>query len=133
MRVSLGTLPQRTGLDRGCREASLGTRIDRRDVVAVQHVERRVHVVDLDLARDVGTPEPELPGRAQDVTERQRRAQPKRQRTVAGGGLRLLPSHSSRRNGRSGSSCASELRSASVACASLTAVRSGALPSVAPG
>jgi hypothetical protein len=56
------------------RDASYGPAVERRRVPAVEELEHGVEVVDVDRARDVGAPEPELAGRAQRVGGRVGRA-----------------------------------------------------------
>ena len=62
----------RAGPHGGGRQAPALARIQRRHGIAVEQIECRVDVVHVDVAADVGAPEPELPGCTQEVAERAR-------------------------------------------------------------
>ena len=68
----LGVGPPRRPLDPGGahraeQQAALVGAVQRRRLPAVEQLDHRVHVVDLDVAADVGAAEPELAGGAQRV------------------------------------------------------------------
>ena len=104
------------------RSAALVAGLDRRRRPVREQRERRVDVVDVDAAADVGAADAELAGRAQHVAERLRRAEreggPAAVRSAA---ARCRPT-ARRVNGRSGSASASASRSGPVASSSRRAL-----------
>jgi hypothetical protein len=64
-----GGQAQAAGASRRHRQAGAGAAVERRRLPGVEQVEHGVHVVDVDLARDVGAAEPELAWCAQGVRE----------------------------------------------------------------
>lgn len=82
---------QSAGADGGCDELHLGGVLERRNRIGVERLQREIDVVDVDLTRDVRAPETELTRCTQDVTERERRAQPEDERTIPAVGVKARP------------------------------------------
>ena len=61
--------PQSARAHGRCDKSRLQAWIERCDLVAVEQLERRIHIVDLDLAGNVGAAEPELPRGSEHVRE----------------------------------------------------------------
>jgi hypothetical protein len=72
-RRARGRLRHAGGLHRRDREARLGRAIERRRLPLAHDLDRRIEVVDLELARDVGAPDPELERVVEHVRRRPRR------------------------------------------------------------
>ena len=88
--------------------------IERRRLPAVEQLDHRVHVVDLDLAADVGAAEAELAGRAQRVRGGAGRADEEGRPVAVGRRAARVPSQNSTAKGRSGMRASISRRSGAV-------------------
>ena len=117
-------LGQPGGADRAEQQRPLVGAVERRRLPAVEQLDHRVDVVDLELAADVGAAEAELAGRAQHVGGGARRADAEGRALAGRSRASSVPSQNSTVNGRSGRRASISRRSGAVLAKGIAATLS---------